>query len=122
MRRHATWLCLLIALASPLASEARVAYGLGLSLAEIGQNLYESAEEEADEAYDGRAFIAVTPHAPAEIDAVTAWPRAFEFLTSGALLSLLPAESHLMRRRHGQWDWPPPTARKRQALLQTFLI
>jgi hypothetical protein len=122
MRRRATWPCLLIALAGPLVSEARVAYGLASSLAEIGQNLYESAEEDADEDYDGHELVAVTVNAPPEIDALTALPGVFDFLTPGLLRDLPPASSSLVRHRHGQSQWPPPTAQKRHALLQTFLI
>jgi hypothetical protein len=122
MRRQATWLCLGIALAGPLASEARLAYGLAMSLAELGQNLYESAEEDADEDYDGHELLAVTVNAPLEIDPLTALPRAFDFLTPESLHDLPPASSYLVRNRHGQSLWPPPTARTRHALLQTFLI
>jgi hypothetical protein len=122
MRRRATWLCLWIALAGPLASEAKLASGLALSLAEIGQNLYESAAEDADEDYNGHELLAVTVNAPPEIDTLTALPRVLDFLTPGFLLDLPPAASSLVRHRHGQSPWPPPTAQKRHALLQTFLI
>jgi hypothetical protein len=122
MRRPVTWLCLSIALAGPLASEARAACGLALSLAEIGQNLYESAEEDAAEDYDGHEFMAITANAQAGIAVFAELPSPLDILTLVPRLELPPSAFHAVRHRHGLWQWPPATAQERHALLQTLLL
>lgn len=122
MRRATTWLCLLIALASPLLSQAKVAYGFGASLAEIGQTALESAQEVADELDDGHEVITLAASAPVGINSPSAFSPTFDALILLTPSSLLPSAFAAVRERHGQWYWPPPTARQRHALLQVFLF
>ncbi len=122
MRRFVAWLCLIIALAGPLASQARIAYGLLLSRSEIGLNILESGQEVDDEEYDGRDMVAVFAHFDAgpvgSID--LSLPLDLSFLIPAPITS--PSESREAGRCQSRWKWPPPTARERCALLQTLLI
>jgi hypothetical protein len=122
VRHPRTWLCLLVVLACPLLCQAKLAYGLELSLAEIGRNVLESAQEEAEEDYDGCELVAVGANAPLGIDTLAVFPAAFDFLLPIPSFNLPPSTLNAVRHRHGQWHWPPPTARKRHAMLQTYLF
>lgn len=121
MRLPLAWLCLLLALAGPLLDQSRRAYGFGLSLEELGQNRYESADEEADEdvAGDALTILAIaSPHGlhPSDLrgwDGVICWGE-------------LPLFDHaqvfeVVRYRHASGQ-DPPTAPQRQASLQIFLF
>ncbi len=120
--RPLAWLCLLLALAGPLVSEARVAYGLALSAAEIGRSVIESTQEEADEDYDGQDAVTVIAKAPVGLDSLLTPPAAFDLAASPPSFDLCPPETRLVPPRHGRWSWPPPTAWQRHALLQVFLF
>ena len=122
MRRFVAWLCLMIALAGPLASQARIAYGLMLSRSEIGQNVLESGQEVEDEEYDGREMAAVFAHLDSGALGLLdlALPLDLPYLILASITS--PSESREVGWRQGRWKWPPPTARQRCALLQTLLI
>lgn len=123
MRRPAAWLCLLIALASPLASQAKAAYGLALWVSEIGRNVLESPQEEEDEAYDGHDLLALTAPVHAGLDASSyGLTPAFDFLPPGRDSLLFSFDAWLVLRPHGRVYWPPPTLHRRLASLQTFLI
>lgn len=122
MRQWTAWLCILIALASPVVSQAKVAYGLALSITELGRNILESTQEEEDEDYDGRDVVALAADAPASLDAVTFLPASLDALPGLPPPVLAPVACPVARLRHGQWRWPPPTAQERHALLQTFLF
>ena len=75
MRRLAAWLCLFIALAGPLVSQAKIAYGIALSRAEVGLNVLESGQEIEDEDYDGRDLVTVVvAHPDAGLDGPLALP------------------------------------------------
>lgn len=121
MRRLMAWLCLFIALAGPLASQARVAHGFILSRAEIGSNVLESGQEIEDEDYDGRDTIAVVAHLDAGpgVGLDLSLPMAIVAIAPTPIAG--PVDTHA-DRRPGGWKWPPPTALERCALLQTLLI
>ena len=122
MHRFVAWLCLIVALAGPLASQARIAYGLLLSRSELGLNVLESGQEVEDEEYDGRDMVATFAHV--DVGPTDRFNLALPF----DLLSIIPAPITSPSKfreagwRQGRWKWPPPTARQRCALLQTLLI
>lgn len=119
-RRIAVLICLFLASAGPMASQARVAYGLAKSLSEVGHNVIEPGQEVEDEAYDGQDIVTMTADVATGLDAPQALPFAFGFLTPGlALYSSL--EDGPARPLAGRVYWPPPL-RQRLASLQTFLI
>ncbi|MBX6312871.1 MAG: hypothetical protein IRY99_08145 [Isosphaeraceae bacterium] len=122
MRRVAAWLCLFIALAGPLVSQAKIAYGIALAVSEIGRNVLESSQEVADEDYDGHDLVTIMAHADAGLDDLQALSLPFDLLALVPLPIIFPSDSHAVERWHGQWKWPPPTAQQRCTLLQVFLI
>lgn len=122
MRRFVAWLCLIVALAGPFASQARIAYGLLLSRSEIGLNVLESGQEVEDEEYDGRDMVAVFAHFDASPIGLLelALPLDLPSLRSTPIASL--CHSRETGWCQSRWKWPPLTARERCALLQTLLI
>jgi hypothetical protein len=123
MRHPVAWLCLLIALASPLASQAKAAYGLALWLSEIGHNVLESPQEEEDEAYDGHDLLALTASAHVGIDGSSqGLTPAFDLPPPSPNSFLAAFDVGLVLRPHGRVYWPPPTLSRRLASLQTFLL
>jgi hypothetical protein len=122
MHRLVTTLCLLLALTSPLLSQARVAYGLGLSFAEIGHNSLESSEEGADEAYDAQEGIAITALTAAGAVLSDSVPAALDSFALLPHLNPPPSAFSAVHHRHGLWMWPPQTAARHHALLHVFLI
>lgn len=122
MRRLSTWLCLFVALAGPLASQAKVAYGIALSRAEVGSSVLESGQEIEDEDYDGRDMVTVVAHPDAGPDGLVVLCLPLVIHSFIPVPIDLPCDSHDAWCRHGGWKWPPPTARQRCALLQTLLI
>ncbi len=124
MRRVLAWLCLILGVAGPFASQARVAYGLMLARSEIGSNVLESGQEVDDEEYDGRDMVSViTASNPGPAGLIDlAFPPLLFSIESLSIISLpeSPGAEHITAT--GRWKWPPLTARQRCALLQTLLI
>lgn len=121
MRFPLAWLCLLIALAGPLMDLSRRAYGFGLSLEEMGQTLYESADEEADEAADRDTLSSLAI-------ATANGAHAFDPLGSSDFIYWdavpLGEQVHVFEvARYRLAPGPrPPTSPQRRASLQIFLF
>ena len=123
MGRRASLLCLILAVAGPLASQAKVAYGLALALSEIGRHVLESTQEVADEDYDGRELVTLAADTGAGLDGLRAPCGAVDSLAPVPIpITTSPSTQREVERWRVPWRWPPPTARQRCTLLQVFLI
>ncbi len=122
MQRLTAWLCLLIVLANPMVTQARVAYGLAKSLSEAGRDVLESSQEDEDEEYDGSDITAVTAaNVRGVFDSSLSLSAHFELLAAiPALCSSV--DLGFVLRSEGRVYRPPPTVRERLASLQSFLI
>jgi hypothetical protein len=120
MDRWASWLSVLIALASPWLAQERAAYGLAHSLAEVGRAYaFESAEEQEDEAYGGLDLITVSAEAsPVALDA-SALPGHFAPLSA---LHLARPTRPILPPDRAPRKWPASSDLRRFAWLQSFLF
>ncbi|WP_422929235.1 hypothetical protein [Singulisphaera sp. PoT] len=111
--------CIAIALAGPMLSQAKLAYGLTLSVAEIGRLLMESAEEQGDEAYDGSEVVALVANPETGLEAPRASTAPFDLTMNPPAASTLLLASEAARPRRERRRWPP-SAPTRQAWLQIY--
>jgi hypothetical protein len=125
MARPVAWLTLILALAGPLASQARVADGLAHALAaRMVFVVLESPAEHQDEheACDDLGIVAMTADHDRP-DGFLAYPASWVMAPAFLLsFSLSPGHSDAAWPRRWRPPWPPPGAERRQALLQVFLF
>ena len=121
MRRVVIGISLCLALASPFVVVARAAHGLSMTLADVGLNLLESAENAAEEDFDGIEFASVLTSFTSGVFDLSIQPLSPD---PPVLFVLLPTSHPIglatLHLRHGPSLWPPPGHSLRQALLQSY--
>lgn len=115
MCRCGAWLCLTIALVSPVLCQAEAAESLARSLAERFQRA------EAEPVESPASDLATVSALKAEAHARLA-PPILSLETLLPLNHLIAATALTSASRHDWPDWPPPTTGRRLSWLQLRLI